>query len=228
VAKPAIKATRCRRRWLVGFLVLIVAFYVFRVSLLRGAAELLVIDEPIERSDYVLLLSHGDDRFEEAGRLYRDGLAPGVLFLADPPDRLERMGLFASRETVTLQELGIAGVPPSAVSVLHSPEKNDWSRARCLGDWMEAHLDAGVTVLVPRFMSRKCRAVFTRVLGSTKSGRLRWRALTERDYDESNWWRHKEGMLDVFQGYVRCCYVELHGEDNAEWRNWDESECPAH
>jgi hypothetical protein len=212
---------RWRRAAVRGAVVLAVlaGLYPFRAPLLRSAASALIVNQPREATTALLLLD-ADRGPERAAESYREGRAGHVLLIEDWPGRVEQMGILPPHVGVLRRNLEAEGVPKESVTVLKGRAKNDWDRARMLGEWLAGHPGATVTVLCDRFGSRRLSRVFGVTLGA-EAGRLRWWAQAERRFDENDWWRHKEGFLRVFSAGVGLGYVWLVGEDREEWRPWD-------
>ena len=212
---------RWRRRVLRGAILLAVlaCLYLFRAPLLRSAASALVVDQPREATAALLLLD-ADRGPERAAESYREGRAGNVLLIEEWPGRTVKLGVLPPREDVLRRNLGAAGVPEGAVTVLKGQVKSDWDRARRLREWLAEHPGATVTVLCDRFGSGRLCRVFGATLGAD-AGRLRWWAPADRRFDEGDWWRHKEGFLRVFTAGVGLGYVWLAGEDREEWRPWE-------
>ncbi len=203
-------------------LAVLACLYLFRAPLLRSAASALVVDQPREATTALLLLD-ADRGPERAAESYRDGRAGHVLLIEGWPGRVEQLGVLPPHADVLRRNLGDEGVPEEAITVLNGRAKNDWDRARLLREWLAGHPGATVTVLCDRFGSRRLSRVFGATLGGEVT-RLRWWAQAERRFDESDWWRHKEGFLRAYSAGVGLGYVWLVGEDREEWRAWDPDE----
>jgi hypothetical protein len=217
-----------RRRWrysLLAAVLVVVCLYVLRGPLLRSVAGYLVLEEPLPGAvDYVLVQPYGDGRYERAAQLYHAGLARSILLVERRPSRLERMGLLTPFETLTQQALAARGVPASAITMIPGRVRTDWQRARCLRGWFEQQPPVRIVVLCDRFGGRKLRYVFDQVLGNAYADRVRVLCLPDRRHDESNWWRQRTAVVDIFDTYVRLAFTRLVGESNEEWREWDPKE----
>jgi hypothetical protein len=199
---------------------LLACVYYFRAPALRGFAGLLVVDEPPPDADALLVLD-GDRCFEQAARLYHAGGAGRVLLNEHRPGRLQQMGILPSFTELARRQLTAARVPGQALEVLPGETRSNWDRARLLRDWLCQHPGARVTVLCDRFGSRQRRCILDRVLDPEEAARVRVYALPHRSYRETDWWRSKQGILDLFDAYVVLTFTWLVGEDKDEWREWD-------
>ncbi len=192
---------------------------VFHQRLLTGAGMLLVADDPPARADYVLPL--GADRgLDRAASLYRAGEAGAVLLVRGPRGRLEREHVLPPGVDIARRELARRAVPDAAVLVLPGESRGDWEAARRLGEWLRARPGATVVALCDRLGSRRERYILDAVLGAD-ARRVYLRAEPHRRFDETNWWRHKEGVLHVLTASIQLGYARLAGEDKEPWREWD-------
>jgi hypothetical protein len=188
---------------------LVVALYLGRAPLLRGLGGLLIADEP-DRAAAAVLLVRGDRRHDAAAARVRDG-AGEVLLIERVPLRYEALGVVPTQTETNGRALEARGVPASAIHVLSEQTRDDWDGARVLHDWLREHPGADVAVLCDRFGSRRERIILDRVLGPDAS-RVRVVALPDRRYDESNWWRSKDGLARWWDRFVSLCYVWAAGE----------------
>ena len=211
-----------RRRWLRRLLFVLIlagAAYFARQPLLRGLAGFLVVEDPVREADAVLLLD-GDRGPERAAELYHAGAVKRVLLLREPPRRLERFDALPNLTELYRAELERYGVPATAVEVLETEKRGDWNNARRLCDWLNEHPESQVIVQCARFASRRTRCLFERELGGL-SGQVRWRALADRRYDETDWYRHRAGAIDLFDSYLGWGHVKVYGDALGDRDEWD-------
>jgi hypothetical protein len=200
--------------------------YLFHVPLLRVFAGWLVVDEP-ERSDRVVCLLGGDRCIDRAAEFHRSGLASEFILLEPPPNRTTQLGVTKSPVVLAKRELQFHGITPREILVLKAETGSEWSQARALRSWLEHHPDDHLTVLCDQFATRKTSHVFASVLGTEMATRLHWRALPDRRYNPTNWWRQKAGVLAFSDAYVRLAHVYLFGEDARAGATWDPGEYEA-
>jgi uncharacterized SAM-binding protein YcdF (DUF218 family) len=187
--------------------------------LLRGLSRLLVVDESHAGTTCVALLG-GDGRHDRAAGFYHDGRARQVLLVQSYPDRLEALRLVPSRDEVDRQALLARGVPDAAVTVIPGQARDDWERVRALRPWLQDHPGVHVHLVCERFGSRRLQLLCRRVLGPD-AARVHLLALAPGDYDETNWWQSKEGLLDFLRQVVVLTYAWVAGERTALWHDWD-------
>lgn len=200
--------------------ILAIGLYSFRDALLCGVARLIIVDEPSEAANYLLLLG-GDHCQEQAVQFYQDGAAHQVLLIERRPTRLHRMGIFPSFTERMHRELASRRVPERSITVLGGDVCNDWDAARCLGEWVSGRPQVQVRVLCDRFASRRIRFILDCVLERDVAAQVQVQGLPSRNYDESNWWHDKEGTVHLFNSWVGFAYCWSFGPDSEAWHEWD-------
>jgi hypothetical protein len=205
-------AAICRRRrgwrWLVAG-ALVPGVFLARGPQLRGLAGLLTAEGP-DRAVAGVVLVRGDRIHDAAAARVRDGAAE-VLLIERVPLRYEALGVIPVRTEIDRRALEARGVPAPAIHVLSEQTHDDWDGARVLNGWLRDHPGAHVAVLCDRFGSRRQRIILDRVL-VPDAARAHVVALPDRRYDETNWWRSKDGLASWWEGFVGLSYVSLAGE----------------
>jgi hypothetical protein len=119
--------------------------------------------------------------------------------------RTERMGFTISHEELNRRFLLKAGVPADRIGRLPLEGRDEWEFAESLKVWLEQNPTARVAVLCDRIGSRQLAGLLGSVLGTNRQN-VRVVAVPSTEYDESNWWRKKEGVLGVFHSTIRFGY----------------------
>lgn len=210
---------RRRRRRLLALAAVALLLLVFYRPLLTTAARLLIAEDPPAHTDGVLLLG-ADRELDRAASLYHAGEAHEILLVQDRPGRLQREHVLPPRVELAQRGLAARGVPEAAIRVLPGEAREDWEAARRLGAWLRDNPGVSVSALCDRFGSRRERHILDAVLGAD-ARRVYLRAEPHRGFDETNWWRHKDGFLHLLTASIRLTYAELAGEDREPWREWD-------
>jgi hypothetical protein len=184
----------------------------------------LIVDEGRDPAPAVLLLD-GDRQFDVAAEFSRAGAAT-ILVYRSPPDRLARMGILPRSDETARRELLERGVANEHLKILDGDSASRFRIAATLGQWLADHPDQQVNVLCERFTSRTWKIVFERALAPPLAKNIRFVPLHNRQFDETNWWRSKPGMMAFVNSYIRLGYhfcnsgMETKGEERttAEFR----------
>lgn len=219
------KAKRRRRwlRWLGVLLAGMMFCYVFRAPILSGLARGLIIQDTLEATHAVAVFGDtgGAECLKEAARMYQEGSASQVLLFQEQPRRLVRMGILSPTAEISRQALEELSIPPEAITILRYSSRSQWDQIRRLQEWLHKHPQADVTVLVGEFESRKLAQICNQVLNPGDDECLHWRSLSDRRFDETNWWKSKPGVLAFADGIVRLSHVWLCGEPTSPAPEWD-------
>lgn len=209
-----------RKKCLLGLALLLLAGYVFRSTLLCAAAKVLVVDQESETVHAVMFC--GKPRLlPHAARLHKDHPQSHILIVRGR-NRLEELGIVPDGAARLRRQLLSQEIPGAAIQLLSYPEwHNDWGAARCLGDWLSQNPQASVCFLCERFESRHQRRIVDTLLTSEQAERVFIRSVSNPRFDESNWWKCKEGVTTFFGCFVRLAHVCCFGDDSAERVEWD-------
>jgi hypothetical protein len=208
--------------------VLAVLLALFHAPLFRWLAGGLIVEDALEPADAVVLLGNNGPfvpvPFDEAAALYRDGLASQIVLIEDRSDRVVRLGIVPTLESFTQRELAARGVPAEAFTALTYTTPGEWEQARGLRSWLREHSQSRVTVLVEQLGSRRTAHTFGQVLDPEDAGRVRFRAVPDRRFDPTNWWRGRQGITTLISEYVALGFVLLKGEATEPHPPWDPDE----
>ena len=210
---------RSRSTCVLGICLLGLVFaLVFHQRVLTSCARLLIVDQPLETADYILVID-GDGRFDVVADMLRRQVATGVLLIEDRHTSLVESGVDVRRDQIARRELIKRGVPASSITLIPGESWNDWERAERLKGFLVDH-DGQVVVLDDRFATRRLRRVLDCELGE-QSQRVMVRGLAYHDHDEHNWWKSRGGCKDLFSAFVEGGHAALFGRpsevDMVKW-----------
>lgn len=193
----------------------------WRGPLLRALAAGLIVDEGTAGATHLLAAEGGEGAFFDlAAQLRTDDAIQGILVIASRPGRLEQLGILPTTTEVVYPQLAARGVDEERIQVVPCAAANLWDAARCLGHWLDAHPGTRVAVAARLLRSRRTRWVLDAALGPD-AARVTVVSLPELRYNEGSWWRCKEGVVDLYNEYLRLGYVALWGEETVRGKPWD-------
>ena len=211
-----------RRRWVRRLAILAIlagGLFAARGSLLRGYAELLVVDESGKSADAISPAS-GEARLAVAARLYLAGDVSRILLGHGPKERVADLGLVPDRMTASRRKLADLGVPDAAITDTGRSDWDTYEGVRRIGVWLTDHPGATVQVTCDRFASRRLRLITDRVLGPD-AARLVVRPMPYRRYSDADWWRVDDGRREVVMQTLCLAYTLVAGERSAPRPDWD-------
>ena len=185
---------------LVFLALLLGGIYLARHPLLRFAGEGLVVEDPLEKSDAIIILSDDNfyaDRATRAAELFRQKLAPVVVASGI---RLRPNAGIAELMTHDLIE---RGVPRE--NILPFPQDADNSReeAQFLRKLVQEKNWKSVIVVTSNYHTRRAKYIFGKTFANSVT--IRMAAARDADYDPEHWWEHRKSVKRYFHevvGYV--------------------------
>jgi uncharacterized SAM-binding protein YcdF (DUF218 family) len=167
----------------------------------RGIGRWLVIEDPLDRSDAIVVLSGGlPYRATEAAKIFRLGMAPQVWLTqpANPSATLSKMGIsFEGEEGYSRAVLIHEGVPESAIRVLGPVIVNTEDEERTIIAEMQATRATRVIIVTSPPHTRRVRALWRRLAPAGLA--LIVRSASADDYDADHWWRTTRDSLSVMR-----------------------------
>jgi hypothetical protein len=207
--------------------VLIIAALIFHQPLLRMVANTLIVDEPTEGYGHLVIFD-GDHRHAIAGELFRSGKIEHVLMFEGQRKRLVEYGILPPRHEIARRQLEQAGIPADAISLVEGETQSIWQVAKRLDSWLRTHKTVRVTVFSERFSSGDVRQVLDTTLSAESAARVRVRALPDRRYDETNWWRTRRGIKSFGNASMVHVYRWINGRPKFPFKDtWDPDEYQA-
>ena len=168
-----------------------------RTTILRTAGWSLVVADPLEPSDTVVVtLDAGDAGVLEAADLVRDGLASRVALLSErvtpAEEEFARRGVtYEDDATRAARQLKLLGV--SAVERIPAAVDGSEAAARALREWA-AHRRLGSVIVVSHTEhSRRVRRIMRRAL-SGQPVRLHVHPARYSDFHPDSWWATRRGV----------------------------------
>jgi len=194
---------------LVFLVVFLGGIYLARHPLLRFIGEGLVVEDPLEKSDAIIVLSDDNfyaDRATRAAEIFRQGLAPVVVASGI---RLRPSAGIAELMTHDLIE---RGVPKE--HILPFPQDADSTReeAEALRKLVQEKRWKNVIVVTSNYHTRRAKYIFTRVLGGGVV--VRFASARDGDFDPAHWYEHRRSVrlfVHEVAGYF-AAWWELHGQ----------------
>ena len=191
-------------RALLGMLMLMMAFGVAgwyaRAPLLRAAADLWIVSDPIGPADAVAVFGGGiEDRPFAAAEYYRKGIVKKVLVSNVHESPTEVLGVLLPHAAANRAVLLKLGVPEAAIETFGTNLANTHQEALALRDW--AIRTGARSIIVPTeiFAARRLRWALHRVFDNATV--IRVPAHTPPEYRADNWWQDERGIV-AFQNEV--------------------------
>jgi len=199
------------------------AVWLGKGAILRGAARLLIVEDPLVRPDYVWSCE-ADGAYDRAGALLRKNPKLRILIVENHPNRLVQAGVLPNGEEVARRQFIARGVPRGHIEIIPGEACNNRQEVRLMAQWLTSHREKQVLVLCDRFHSRYQRSVFDRLLQPEEAAAVRIQAVPDRRFDETNWWKSRIGAKELFRAYVVLALAHCRCGDPDEPIMWNPEE----
>jgi uncharacterized SAM-binding protein YcdF (DUF218 family) len=184
----------------VAIAILVICVWLGRESLLRDAASLWIVSDPVTRADAIVVLG-GDSQARplRAAELYRRGLADKVL--VSQTAEVEQVAVGASPSDAELNRTALLklGVPPGAIENFGTANANTRDEAVALKEWAKRNAASAFIIPAEIFSARRVRWIFDREL-SGDAITIEVSSL-ESPVSRSEWWKTDQGVI-AFQNEV--------------------------
>jgi len=177
---------------LIGLLccVLVLAgLYLARHPLLRLAGENLVVEDPLQKADAIIMLSMDNfyaDRATRSAEIYRQGLAPIVVASG------ERLRPFAGVAELMEHDLLERGVPKEKILRFAHDSGSTREEAEALAKLASEKKWKSVIVVTSNYHTRRARYIFVRIFPGNISVSIA--AARDGDFDPEHWYEKRKGI----------------------------------
>ena len=199
---------------LVGILILLVALYLARHSILRQLGESWVVEDTLERSDAILVLSDDNfyaDRATRATQVYRQGL--GSIVVASG----RRLRPYAGIAELMEHDLIERGVPKDKILRVAHDSDNTREEAKALAEVARQKKWRSVIVVTSNYHTRRARYIFTHIFPADV--RVQITGAHDGDFDPQSWWEKRisiKRLVREMAGMVVAIWEQHVGSDNAD------------
>lgn len=198
------------RRAFVAFLLLAALWLVSWI-----AAQLLIVNVPLEKADVLVVLSGSETLMERANlaaQLFHEGRAPKILLTND-----NRRGGWVSAQQRNpffyegaILELRRQGVPETAIEVLQRPVERTHDEADLVRDYSRQHQHQSVLIVTSAYHSRRAFRTFGQAFaGSGICVGLRAVEPGSQTPRPAVWWLSTRGWNMVAGEYFKLAYYAL-------------------
>ena len=205
-SKPRLR----RLAWVLGFCFLLFAFcFLFRAPLLIGLARAWVVNEPVTKADAIVVLGGGlENRPFAAAKLFREGVAPQVLYMNVQLGPAEELGVVVTECEATRRILLSNGVPDASMTMIGNAVSSTYDESRAVRDWVEKSGAKSVLIATDLFHTRRVRWLFEKQLRGTPT-QIHVQSIDPIRYRMTNWWQREEGLIAFQNEMLKLAYYRL-------------------
>jgi uncharacterized SAM-binding protein YcdF (DUF218 family) len=190
--------------------VVVAGVWLQRAPLLRGAANLWIVFDPVTQSDVVAILG-GDfeGRPFVAAELYKKGLVSKVLVSQVADTRSSEVAaIIPGHSELNRRVLLKLGVPDASIEMFGQSNRNTNNEAVALRDWANRHGISRIVIPTEIFAARRVRWIFDREFAGSPV-RLAIASFEPRHYTRAEWWKTEAGMIAFQNEIMKYIYYRL-------------------
>lgn len=196
---------------LVAVLVVLVVLYVARHPIFRLVGEGWVVEDTLEHSDAILVLSDDNfyaDRATRASQVYRQGLAPIVVASG------RRLRPYAGIAELMEHDLIERGVPKDKILRVANDSDNTREEAKTLAQVAKQKKWRSVIVVTSNYHTRRARYIFSHIF--PKDIKIKITGAHDDDFDPESWWEKRisiKKLVREMAGMVVAIWEQHGGSD---------------
>ena len=183
--------------------------WVARWPLLRGAADLWIVSDPVTHADVVVVLG-GDLELRPfaAAELYRKGLVGKVLVSQVEERRSSKLLEMPGHSELNRRLLTKLGVPEGDIVMFGLANTSTQDEAVALGEWADRHGVSRILIPTDLFSARRVRWIFDREFAGS-SVRVSVPSFEPPQYTRAQWWKSEWGMITFQNEVIKYIYYRF-------------------
>jgi uncharacterized SAM-binding protein YcdF (DUF218 family) len=177
---------------LLAVILVLAVLYVARHPIFRVIGEGWVVEDTLERSDAILVLSDDNfyaDRATRAAQIYRQGLGSVVVASG------RRLRPYAGVAELIEHDLIERGVPKDKILRIAHDADNTREEAKTLAQLAKQKKWRSVIVVTSNFHTRRARYIFSHVL--PQDIKIRITGARDGDFDPDRWWEQRISVKEL-------------------------------
>lgn len=192
---------------MIWFIILSIAI----VFLLTAMGGILVVADPLQKADAIVVLSGGDEhRIDEAIRLYQEEYADTII-LTETGAFLEEFNAEYSKERQLV--LLNAGIPGGAIMITPWNAASTRDEAKDVKALLQSKHPKVLLVVTDPYHTLRTRMIWEEVFEGTETEIL-VRPVRDSWYSSSTWWLSKAGWKNTVNEYIKLFgYIVQHKVD---------------
>jgi uncharacterized SAM-binding protein YcdF (DUF218 family) len=168
-----------------------------------------IVDDPPTRADAIVVLGGGvAQRPFAAAKLFREGMAPRILYMDVKLSPVETLGLGLPERELTRLVLMTNGVPDSAMEAIGHGVASTYDESCAVREWMERTGARSIIIATDLFHTRRARWIFRHEL-RRETPKIQMVAVSQPNYAPTNWWQNEEGVIAFQNEIAKYIYYRL-------------------
>jgi len=189
-----------------SLVLLLALLYAFREPELRWFATELIVEDPLQKADALVILSGGGfDRGNEAVKIMQSGYASKAICTGgNPVIELKVFNIDTLESDMTAANLRRQGIPDSNIVELRNGTSTK-EESLLIADYCHQHAIKKIIIVSSKLHTRRVNEVFKPKL--KKQGiEVIVRGAHNSQFDELQWWRDENGLIAVNNEWLKRFY----------------------
>ena len=189
-----------------SFILALILLYTFRERELRWFATSLIVEDPLQKVDALVVLSGGGyDRGNEAVKIVNGGYTHHVICTGgNPVIELKVFGIDTLESDMTAANLRRQSIPDSDITELRDGTSTK-EESDIIADYCQRHQIKKIIILSSKLHTHRVQEVFKNKL--KKQGiEVIVRGAPNSRFDELQWWRDEDGLIAVNNEWIKRFY----------------------
>ena len=194
---------------LVVLCVLVSVMFLCRAPLLRGAADAWIVNQGVTNADAIVVPGGGlENRPFAAAKLYRQGLAPTILFMNVKSSPTTELGIIPAEQELTRKVLVSEGVAETNLVEIGNQVANSYDESLAVRDWIKQTGAKRIIIPTDLFHTHRVRWLYAKELAGLNVEVIVV-AVPLRECIAVNWWRHEEGLIAFQNEVIKFAYYRM-------------------
>jgi uncharacterized SAM-binding protein YcdF (DUF218 family) len=191
---------------LFSLLLLSALLYIFREPVLRWFATELIVEDPLQKADAVVILSGGGfDRGNEAVKIMKAGYVNKAICTGgNPVIELKVFNIDTLESDMTAANLRRQGIPDSEIVELRNGTSTK-EESLLIADYCHEHAIKKIMILSNKLHTRRVCEVFKPKL-KKQNIEVIVRGAPNSQFDELKWWQDENGLIAVNNEWLKRFY----------------------
>jgi uncharacterized SAM-binding protein YcdF (DUF218 family) len=186
-----------------------IAAWLGREPLLRGAASLWIVSDPVTRADAIVVLGGNFHvRPLVAADLFGRGLANKILVSQTVDMQQGPVAVSPTDAELSRAALLKLGVPPGAIESFGNANTNTREEAVAVRQWAERNAASKFIIPSEIFSARRVRWIFQREL-SGSGVIIEVPSFEQPGYTRGEWWKAEQGVIAFQNELIKYIYYRL-------------------
>ena len=192
-----------------ALILLVAGVWLGREPLLRGAADVWIVSDPVTHADAVAVLGGGlEVRPFVAAELYKKGLVTRILVSQVAEGGVSKILAIPGHSELNRMLLLKLGIPEAAIEMFGQENTSTRDEAAALRDWANHHGVSRIVIPTGIFSARRVRWIFNREFAGS-SVQFEIRSFEGPGYTRAEWWKTEAGIIDFQNEIVKYFYYRL-------------------